>query len=358
MKIINNLKTMGCCILASLTLAACSGTAADEGGTLTLNAGKSTIDANGKDKVTFTVISSGRDVTKEAEVRCVTTGQVVTDATFTTSEPNTYVFEASYGNAVSEQVSVTAYEVKPSEFLRKVCIMEFTATSCTYCPDGYRRIENVLEEYPEQLYLISMHPEIYFGIADPMGIPQTEELMKMFKIGEYPYTMVDMRDATGAYAKNVRDAFQKSLDEYPARCGVSVSSVYSESDSKAQVTVKVHSEKEADYRIALYVVEDGIISPQKDNAYGGNWRDDYVHHKVARRIVGDNVSGEKFGKVLRDEEVTKSWEIPLEQSWNIDKLYIYALVIDEDGTVNNMNACLVKNGDSGYSKVDNENRDF
>lgn len=355
MKFINTLKAMGCCILASLAMAACSGTAADEGGTLTLNAGKSTIDANGKDKVTFTVTSSGRDVTKEAEVRCVTTGQVLTNATFTSSEPNTYVFEASYGNAVSEQVSVTAYEVKPSEFLRKVCLMEITATSCNFCPDGYRRIELVLEEYPEQLYLLSMHPESYSGTEDPMGIPQTAELEKMFKIGEYPYTIVDMRDATGAYAKNVREAFQKSLEEYPARCGVSVSSVYSESDSKAQVTVKVHSEKEADYRIALYVVEDGIISSQYDN---GIWRDDYVHHKVARRIVGDNVSGEKFGKVLRDEEVTKSWEIPLEQSWNIDKLYIYALVIDEDGTVNNMNACFVKNGDSGYSKVDNENRDF
>lgn len=340
---------MGCCIIASLALVACSGTSADEEVVLTFKADKSTIDADGKDKVTFTVTSSGRDITKEAEVRCITNGQVVTENGFTTSNPNTYVFEASYGSSVSEQISITAYEVKPSEFLRKVCLMEITAISCNFCPAGYRRIELVLEENPDQLYLLSMHPENYNGTIDPMGIPQTAELEKMFKIGEYPYTIIDMRDATGAYAKNVREAFQKSLDEYPAHCGVAVSSAYNELEGKTQVTVKVHSEKEADYRIALYVVEDGIVSRQYDE---GIWRDDYIHHKVARRIVGDNVSGEKIGKVLRDEEVTKTWEIPLEQSWNIDNLYIYALVIDENGTVNNMNTCLVKNGDSGYSKID------
>lgn len=352
MKFINKLKVMGCCILASLTIVACSGTAADEEGTLILNAGKSTIDADGKDKVTFTVDFSGRDVTKEAEIRCITTGKVVTEAGFTVSEPNTYIFEASYGSSVSEQISITAYEVKPSEFIRKICLMEFTATSCTFCPDGYRRIETVLEQYPEQLYLLSMHPEDYNGTEDVLGIPQTSELEKTFKISSYPYTLIDMRDAAEANSKSIREAMQRSFDDYPARCGVAVSSVYNESDGKAKVTVKLHSEKEADYRLVLYVVEDNIISRQLDQSI---WRDDYVHHKVARRIISDNVGGDKFGKVLRGEEVSKTWDISLDQSWNIDNLYIYALAIDEDGTVNNMNICLVKNGDSGYDKVNDNN---
>ena len=83
MRFINKLKVWGSYIVASLMIAACSGTAADEEATLTLKASKSSIDANGRDKVTFTVTSSGLDVTKEAEVRCVTTGQVVTETGFT-----------------------------------------------------------------------------------------------------------------------------------------------------------------------------------------------------------------------------------------------------------------------------------
>lgn len=352
MKFINKLKVMGCCILASLTIVACSGTAADEEATLTLKASKSSIDANGRDKVTFTVTSSGLDVTKEAEVRCITNGQIITEEGFTTLEPNNYVFEASYGNLVSDQVSVSANEIKKSEFVRKVCLMEFTATSCTFCPDGYRRIETVLEQYPEQLYLLSMHPEDYNGTEDVLGIPQTSEVEKTFKIASYPYTLIDMRDAAEAYSKNVREALQRSFDEYPAHCGVSVASVLNESERNAQITVKLHSEKETDYRIVLYVVEDGIVSRQLDS---GIWRDDYVHHKVARRIVGDNIYGEKLGKIKSGEEVSKTWDISLDQSWNIDNLYIYALAIDEDGTVNNMNICLVKNGDSGYDKVNDNN---
>lgn len=348
MTIINKLKAMGCCILASLAIVACSGTAADGEAVLTLKASKSSIDANGRDVVTFTVTSSGIDVTKEAEVRCVTTGKVVTEVGFTTSEPKTYVFEASYGDLVSEQVSVSANEVKQSEFVRKVCLMEFTSISCTFCPEGYRKISFVLEQYPEQLYLISMHPEDYNGTADPLGIPQTTELENKYKVVSYPYTLLDMRETAEANSTKVREVLQRSFDEYPAHCGVAVSSVLNESERKAQVTVKLHSEKEADYRIALYVVEDDVISRQLD---GGVWYDNYKHHKVARRIVGDNVNGEKLGKLLDGEEIEKTWEISLDQSWNMDNLYIYALAIDEDGTVNNMNACLVKNGDSGYAKV-------
>lgn len=348
MGIINKLKVWGCYIVASLAMVACSGTAADGEATLTLKASKSSIDANGRDVVTFSVTSSGLDVTRDAEVRCITTSQMVTETGFTTSEPNTYVFEASYGDLVSEQVSVTANEVKKSEFVRKVCLMEFTAISCTFCPEGYRRIETVLEQYPEQLYLLSMHPESFSNTNDPLGIPQTAELEKAYKIGNYPYTLIDMRESAEANSKNIGEALQRSFYEYPAHCGVAVSSVLNESERKAQITVKLHSEKEAGYRIALYVVEDNIISRQLD---AGIWRDDYVHHKVARSIVGDNVYGEKLEKILSGEEAVKTWDISLDQSWNIDNLYIYALAIDEDGTVNNMNACLVKNGDSGYDTV-------
>lgn len=352
MRFINKLKVWGGYIVASLMIAACSGTAADEEATLTLKASKSSIDANGRDKVTFTVTSSGIDVTKDAEVRCVTTGQVVAETGFTASEPKTYVFEASYSDLVSEQVTVSANEVKQSEFVRKACLMEFTSISCSFCPGGYRQISFVLEQYHEQLYLISMHPEEFNGTVDPLGIPQTAELENKYKIFNYPYTLLDMRETAEASSMKVREALQRSFDEYPAHCGVAVSSALNESERKAKVTVKLHSEKEADYRIALYVVEDDVISRQLD---GQIWYDNYKHHKVARRIVGDNVNGEKLGKVMAEEEAVKTWDISLDQSWNIDNLYIYALAIDEDGTVNNMNVCLVNNGDSGYAKINDNN---
>lgn len=51
----------------------------------------------------------------------------------------------------------------------------------------------------------------------------------------------------------MRAIFNESLEKYPAHCGVAISSVYNEVDSEAKVTVKVTSEKTADYRLVLYV---------------------------------------------------------------------------------------------------------
>ena len=50
----------------------------------------------------------------------------------------------------------------------------------------------------------------------------------------------------------MRAIFNESLEENPASCGVAIQSQY---NGQADVTVRITSEKDAEYRLILYAVE-------------------------------------------------------------------------------------------------------
>ncbi len=69
------------------------------------------IDADGKSAASFTVKLNEEDVTSKAVINCTTTGDNLSGNTFTTTQPGTYEFEASYPDLLSNKVTVTAYAV-------------------------------------------------------------------------------------------------------------------------------------------------------------------------------------------------------------------------------------------------------
>ena len=137
------------------------------------------------------------------------------------------------------------------------------------------------------------------------------------------------------------------MEKYPAHCGVAISSVYNEVDSEAKVTVKVTSEKTADYRLVLYVVENGLKYQQND---GGNYRD-YTHNHVVRKLLSASVEGDKLGQIAEDKEEVKEYTVALDDTWKAENLSFYALVMDENGYVNNLAVCEAINGNADYEYV-------
>lgn len=80
--------------------------------TITLSVDKTEITADGVDVAKFKVIANDEDdVTKEAHIFFSDTNKEVDGTTFSTTEPKTYSFYATYDDATSEKVIVTAIEV-------------------------------------------------------------------------------------------------------------------------------------------------------------------------------------------------------------------------------------------------------
>jgi hypothetical protein len=113
------------------------------------------------------------------------------------------------------------------------------------------------------------------------------------------------------------------------------------------VTVRITSEKDAEYRLILYAVENGLKYQQND---GGIYRD-YTHNHVVRKLLSATVDGDKLGYIATGKESSRSYTVIMEEEWNAENLSFYALVTDENGYVNNLAVCKAIDGDADYEYV-------
>jgi hypothetical protein len=62
-------------------------------------------------------------------------------------------------------------------------------------------------------------------------------------------------------------------------------------------------------------------------------------------------TGEKLtddGIISSGNVATKEWNVEVDRKWVLENTEIYAIALDEDGYVNNMNVCAIDGGDSGF----------
>lgn len=305
-----------------------------------LEADQTSIAADGKSQVVFTVFEGNADVTQKAVIRNEQTGEALLGNIFTSLQAGSFRFYAEYGGRRSDVVQVVARQVVVSKFVKNVCLMEFTDAECTFCPDASRYIDRNILQKNKQVHLMAFHEK------DQWSLPQYAVLKDKFSINATPYAVVDMRDALSLESgqrDRVKTAVNESISNNSVHCGLALNSVID--GNSAKVTVKLSSEKASEYRLALYVVEDGIKGRQLD---GSIVEDDYYHQCVVRKMVSSTIYGDNLGRVPSGEETVKEYQIELDSSWNLDMTYVYALAIDEDGYVNNMQICLLDGGSADY----------
>lgn len=346
-----------CALCLCAVGAACTGNTDDSEvltETLTLNASAASITADGSDAVVFTVLDGSADVTSAATIRCLTDGSVLSGGRFTTETAGSYLFQAEYEGRTSAKKTVEAVEpLAASRFERKVCVMEFTGTWCAECPKGYTYLNWLIgyyEKYADDVCMMALHDNTQGN--DPMGLAVTGEICTAFNLSGYPSFLTDLRDCglLNDAREKIRESFDRSFDEYPAHCGVAVSSTCA--DGKASVAAKIWPETSGSYRVAVYVVENNIKSTERGSAYqqndGGTYRD-YTHNHVVRQLVSVSYKGDSLGTLNADAETVKEYEIDLSDEWDLANTFVYVLAIDGDGYVNNMNYCAIDGGDADYN---------
>ena len=107
---------------------------------------------------------------------------------------------------------------------------------------------------------------------------------------------------------------------------------------------ELYAAKSGTYRIAVYILEDGIVARQNNN---GSYNDNYVHNHVVRALISNIYEGDRVGDIEAGKRATKGYDFTLESGWKADKCTICALVIDGNGYVTNAAVCPV-NGSVNY----------
>lgn len=233
-----------------------------------------------------------------------------------------------------------------TEFVRRVCVMEFTGTWCAQCPDGATILNYLVDrQYKDKAFALAFHNN------DVFTIPQEQELQKIFKWSAYPAYVTDMRDMGLLNDGGCDMTIEKSLYDVPTHCGVAVESSYDSETGTVTVNVRLASGKTMNYGLAAYVVEDKVKGPQTLGS--GQVQQDYTHRHVVRKMLSSTVLGDGLGEVMNGKEAVKTYTFTADGSWNIDNLSVAVLAIDSDGHVNNMAECAADGGKMDYEYVKN-----
>ena len=360
-------------ILCLAMLSSCSGNSdeTENGGTddgiLRITADKTAIQADGVEKVTFTVKLGTKDVSEESTMNLILvkeSGEENLDygvRAFSTSVPGTYVFKARYyeGKAMVSENEVTV-QVAPisggTSYYHKLLGMQFTSVGCQACPALSTTLKAIQTEQPGRLAIASFHMD-FGGMTDPMSTAATNNYRTnilgnfsglprfFYNLRKGTKEMISIKsqieEATGKKfeSEEVEEELQKGLSNYPASCGVAVESVYNASDRTVKITGKLTSNVTNTYRCLIYLVEDGIKYFQTNGA------NDYTHNNVVRAVVSTSLNGDRFnGEVNAGVESTMQRSYQLEPGWNVDNMrVIVSMLTTLDGgktyTCNNVNEC-------------------
>lgn len=347
-------------ILCLAMLSSCSGNSdeTENGGTddgiLRITADKTAIQADGVEKVTFTVKLGTKDVSEESTMNLILvkeSGEENLDygvRAFSTSVPGTYVFKARYyeGKAMVSENEVTV-QVAPvsggTSYYHKLLGMQFTSVGCQACPALSTTLKAIQTEQPGRLAIASFHMD-FGGMTDPMSTAATNNYRTNI-LGNFsglPRFFYNLRKGTKemiSIKSQIEEELQKELSNYPASCGVAVESVYNASDRTVKITGKLTSNVTNTYRCLIYLVEDGIKYFQTNGA------NDYTHNNVVRAVVSTSLNGDRFnGEVNAGVESTMQRSYQLEPGWNVDNMrVIVSMLTTLDGgktyTCNNVNEC-------------------
>lgn len=344
--------------IAAAAIFACSGTV-DESSLPVLEVSDAEIDLASETQAVFTVTYNGTDVTDQSQI--ISTAEGLSANVFAPVAEGSATFYAVYNGLESNEVTVNVVNTDmkiESRFARHTLIAEFTGASCAFCPEGYDNMmlqlsKPAMASYKKNAHICAFHSE-EMG-PDSLAIEATMHIKNMFKNLDLPSYTIDFRDAGALNTDGLAGfnaALKASFQEHTPHCGVAVSSTLSEDGSSVEIKVNVTSELTSDYRVVLLVVQDRIVGYQKHGTYGEIH--DYKHMHVVRQVVtryAGSFAGEKItddGKIAAGQEATQSWTVQVDRRWVLENTQIYALALDKDGYVNNMNVCAIDGGDSGY----------
>ena len=218
----------------------------------------------------------------------------------------------------NEDVTVTFPDINPDEVYRKILVEEFTGHRCTNCPQGHQTLESLHQQYGDTLVTVGIH---YGALAKPFGSMfsydfRTEvgnQIGDAFSIDGIPAAIVNRMDKNGGWPREQWASVLRDVDRSKVSAAVQLINEYDVASKTLKANVKVTTLKAIDHqlRLILFVVEDGIVKPQKD---GNQDIENYVHNHVLRCALTD-----AFGFVLTNG------------SWNPGDSETYAASISFDG---------------------------
>ncbi|MDE5574138.1 MAG: Omp28-related outer membrane protein [Bacteroidales bacterium] len=254
---------------------------------------------------------------------------------------------------------------------RKALLEEYTGIHCGFCPDGHARANALLEQYPDDLFIMNIHAGSY---ADPnpgevdLRTEYGEALVSNAGVGGFPAGSVSRHIFSGKNTATDRGSWATNVPKILAMASpvnIAAKGTLDWENRTLSVTVQVYytaNSAAATNYIHVAVTQDNIVGTQAGASYnpaqvlpGGK----YIHHHAFRDFLtgqwGDAVTTTTQGSFVEKTYTKTLPETIKNVNLNLIDLHFIAFVTESHNEV--LNACKVemehKNSPNHYIKLSN-----
>ena len=331
---------------------------------LVISVDKTTIEADGRDFVTFSLKLDGVELTtSEDEMAKIyfiheKSGNRLDrySTTFSAVKNGDYSFVATYrGQQSSNSVQIKAVNREKYEpYSQKILVYDLTGTWCPACPSMTAGLENVDEMWKSNMIVLAVHG----GGVDPWLLKDNEGkdltfiMLSMFGSSGYPNCIYDLQymNGTARTPSAIGKIIESHLADYPATCGVKIEStslVGTTLTIEAAMTSATGGEYELGYAILL----------DNQRYDGGTAVDGKYSDIVIARSANFLGMGDSKITTVANVESTKTFTITDFKQSDIEnvRVVVYALT-KQNGKVyvDNANVCKL-GGSADYNGVEHYN---
>lgn len=234
-----------------------------------------------------------------------------------------------------------------TSFNHRILLLQHTGTYCSNCPNLMTSLKALseLDEYADKYQHVAAHS--YNEEGDPAYSQAAVNLSQAFCSGYYPELTFNLtRENTGtSLAVSTITSIIDQLHKESADVGITAAAGLS--GNAVGVNVQIKAAKAGQYRIAVWVLEDGIRGKQEGAT--DDWMN--THENAIRAMAGSTLNlriyGEKMGELQPGQTAEKSFSIALDEAWKAESCKVLVLVnaAGTDGRYDLANCALCPIGD-------------
>ena len=213
-----------------------------------------------------------------------------------------------------------------TSFNHRIMLLQHTGTYCSNCPNLMISLKALseMDEYVSKYQHVTAHS--YNETGDPAYSQAAANLSQAFCSGYYPELTFNLtKENTGtSLAVSTITGIIDQLHKETADVGIAAAAGLA--DNTIGVNVQIKAAKAGQYRIAVWVLEDGIRGKQEGASE--DWMN--THNNAVRAMAGNTLNmriyGEKMGELQVGQTAEKSFSVALDETWKVENCKVLVVV--------------------------------
>lgn len=213
-------------------------------------------------------------------------------------------------------------------------IQKFTGTNCYYCGDwGWTMMKDIVKTYHKKDAIV-MGAYSQNNFAQLLVSQTATDFDKRLPVTKgYPTFAANFTDAWsgGNTLSGMNNVISTQINSHKSATVVANAGFNSKIEGNNMIVdtkVQFFTAADGEYYVGAYILEDGVVANQSGPNGGAN----AVHDQVLR--LSGNSWGVQVanGAIAANASFTKTITIPIDPSWNKDKLTVFTAIWKKNGT--------------------------